>query len=526
MNALLSLRGLHLTAPSGPLVRGVDLDIAAGETLALVGESGSGKSLTALAILNLLPPGVRRQAERLVFDGTDLQALSEPAMRRLRGRDIGMVFQEPLTALNPLHTVQRQVAEPLRLHAGLRGRALRERVLSLLDRAGLPQGGDLLAALPHQLSGGQRQRVMIAMALANAPKLLIADEPTTALDVTVQAQILKLLRRLQDEMGLAILLITHDMGVVRALAHRVTVLRAGQVVEAGPRAELLQAPQAAYTKSLLAAMPAALDTTPRTGPDVLSVNGLTVRYGGRGGLIRRSQGLLAVHPLDLSLKSGETLGIVGESGSGKSSLALAMLRLIRAQGQVRLNGQTLPASERAMRPLRAGIQIVFQDPYGALSPRQTVGATVAEGLRVHRPALTAAARRERVTAMLAEVGLPADAAERLPHVFSGGQRQRIAIARALILEPAVLILDEPTSALDLSVQAQVLDLLKDLQARRGLAYLFISHDLAVIRAMAHRVLVMKDGVVVESGSTQEILERPRVAYTQRLVQAALDPMGV
>ena len=509
--------------PARPAVDRVSLSVDAGRTLALVGESGSGKSLTAMSVLDLLPGGAGRRAAAIELDGDNV--LDWPAKRRraLRGGRIGTIFQEPLTALNPLHRVERQIGEAMQLHQGLGRAAIRQRCLNLLEQVELPATEDMLKRYPHQLSGGQRQRVMIAMALANDPALLIADEPTTALDVTIQETILDLLRRLQRERNLGILLISHDLGLVARYADDVAVMHQGRIVETGATARVLEQPEHDYTRHLLAAEPAG-HPEPLTdeAPELLNAQGLSVHFKGpRRGWFGRAAPLAAVDDLSLTLRRGETLGVVGESGSGKSTLALALLRLIPAAGTVRLLDQPLDRlSGAALRPWRRHMQVVFQDPFGSLNPRLSVGRAVDEGLRVHHKDLDAAQRAERTRALLEEVGLPADAAERYPHEFSGGQRQRIAIARALIVEPDLLILDEPTSALDRSVQAQVLELLKTLQRRHGLSYLFISHDLKVVRAISHRLLVMRHGQVVEHGDTERVFREPQQAYTRRLIDAA------
>jgi microcin C transport system ATP-binding protein len=501
------------------VVHGVSLQLSPGETLALVGESGSGKSLTALSLLRLLPDAAHA-AGQVVLDGVDVLAAPERALQRLRGGVAGMVFQEPMLSLNPLHRIGRQVGEALRLH---RRRARRADIAAALERVGFADAASRLDSFPHQLSGGQRQRVMIAQALACDPLLLIADEPTTALDVTIQAQILALLGEEKRRRGLALLLVSHDLNLVRRHADRVAVMEHGRIVEHGSVAEVFARPQHPTTRLLLAAEPTGHPApVPQDAPVLAEVRDLRVHFPIRRGLLRRVVGhVRAVDGVTLSVRRGETLGVVGESGSGKSTLGLALLRLAPSTGSVLFAGQelgNLPA--RALRDLRARMQIVFQDPFGSLSPRLTVGDIVAEGLRVHE-ALPADAREARVMAVLEEVGLPAESARRYPHEFSGGQRQRIAVARALVLKPELLVLDEPTSALDRTVQMQLITLLRALQQRHGLAYLFISHDLAVVRAMAHRVAVMKDGVVVEEGETADLFAHPRQEYTRRLMAAAL-----
>jgi len=507
------------------VVRGVSFSLHPGETLALVGESGSGKSVTALSILQLLnPTQASWPAGSIRYRGTELVGANERALRDMRGDRIGMIFQEPMTSLNPLHTVEKQIGEVLFVHKGLDKRAARARTVELLELVGLDRVTERLGAWPHQLSGGQRQRVMIAMALANEPDILIADEPTTALDVTVQAQILDLLGELQQRLGLAILLITHDLNVVRHVAHRVCVMRDGEIRETGTTAEVFERPRHPYTRELLAAEPAGhagpFDTA---AAPVLEAVDLRVWFPIRRGVLRRTvDHVKAVDGIDLQLRPGETLGVVGESGSGKSTLALALLRLIASKGEIRFRGERIDArTGNRLMALRRHLQVVFQDPYGSLSPRRTVEQIVAEGLIAHGLPV-----EDRVATVLAQVELPADCAARYPHEFSGGQRQRIALARALVLEPEVILLDEPTSALDRAVQVQLIELLRELQARLGLAYLFISHDLRVVRALAHRVIVMKDGVAVESGAAAQVFEAPSHPYTQALMRASGSLPGV
>ena len=531
MSALLSIRDLTVTfaVPGGAVeaVRGISFDLAKGETLALVGESGSGKSVTALSILQLLPYPMAShgRSSSIVFDGTQLVGAPPQIMRDIRGNRIAMVFQEPMTSLNPLHTVEKQIAETLFLHKRMRGAAARERTVELLRLVGLAEAEKRLDAYPHQLSGGQRQRVMIAMALANEPDILIADEPTTALDVTIQAQILKLLKSLQARFGMALLLITHDLTIVRKMATRVCVMTRGEVVEAGAVREIFARPRHAYTRHLLSAEPKGKPLVVEPPPPTLvEANRLKVWFPIRTGVFRRVSGhIKAVDGIDFALRAGETLGVVGESGSGKTTLGLALLRLLASEGEIRYDGRRLDGlPERAMRPLRRELQIVFQDPFSSLSPRLSVGQIVEEGLKVHRIGRTADERRRLIGEALAEVGLDPDALDRYPHEFSGGQRQRIAIARALVLKPRFVVLDEPTSALDMSVQAQVVDLLRELQERHRLAYLFISHDLRVVRALAHHVLVMKDGKIVEQGLAARVFEAPHHPYTRALMAAAFD----
>ncbi|ERS13988.1 microcin C ABC transporter ATP-binding protein YejF [Alcanivorax sp. PN-3] len=508
---------------TAPVVDRVSLKLERGRMLALVGESGSGKSLTAMSILDLLPASATREAKALRLDDENLLAWSETERRRLRGGRIGTIFQEPLTALNPLHTVEKQIGETLRIHQGLSGAAARQRSLSLLSQVELPASEAMLSRYPHQLSGGQRQRVMIAMALANDPELLIADEPTTALDVTVQETIMDLLKRLQHERNLGILLISHDLGLVGRFAEDVAVMHQGKVVECGPSEQVLSQPQAEYTRHLIDAEPSGTAVpVAADAPTLLRADDLEVSFkGSRRGWFGPREETRAVDRISFQLRRGETLGVVGESGSGKSTLALALLRLVACQGRVVLLDQDLTRLRGgALRPWRRHMQVVFQDPFGSLNPRLTVLRAVEEGLRVHQPDLSRDQRRERVRQLLREVGLDPGALERYPHEFSGGQRQRIAIARALIMKPDLLILDEPTSALDRSVQAQVLDLLRDLQHRHGLSYLFISHDLKVVRALSHRLLVMRQGQVVEHGDTETVFQRPAHDYTRTLIDAA------
>jgi microcin C transport system ATP-binding protein len=504
-------------------VRGISFEVHSGQTLALVGESGSGKSVTAASILRLLPPSAEVRGG-IAFAGQDLAAVTDRQMRGIRGGRISMIFQEPMSSLNPLHTIERQVSEILSVHRGLGRAAARARTLQLLRDVGLADAEQRLDAYPHQLSGGQRQRVMIAMALANEPDLLIADEPTTALDVTVQAQILDLLKSLQARLGMAMLFITHDLGIVREMASDICVMTEGRIVERGPTERIFAAPRHAYTRKLLEAEPKGSPPAPNPdAPIVLAAEDLRVWFPIKRGLFRRTIGhVRAVDGVDVTLREGQTLGVVGESGSGKTTLGRALLRLVSSEGRIAFLGNDIQARSWAqMRPLRRDLQIVFQDPYGSLSPRLTIAAIVAEGLAVHMPDLSERERQARVERALTEVGLDPALAHRYPHEFSGGQRQRIAIARALVLEPKLLVLDEPTSALDMSVQAQVIDLLRELQRRHNLTYLFISHDLRVIRALANEVLVMKDGKIVERGLADAIFQAPQTDYARTLLAAAL-----
>ena len=502
----------------------ISFDINKGETVALVGESGSGKSVSALSVLKLLPyPAASHPSGKVVFKGEDLLQAGDKAMRKVRGNEISMIFQEPMTSLNPLHTVEKQVAEILRIHRGMGETKARDRVLELLTQVGIRDPETRLNSYPHQLSGGQRQRVMIAMTLANEPDLLIADEPTTALDVTVQAQILKLLKELQAARGMAMLFITHDLGIVRKFADRVCVMTAGKIVEQGPVAEIFDNPQHPYTRHLLAAEPkGAPPVHDDSKPVVVQADDLKVWFPIKRGFLRKTvDHVKAVDGIDVAVREGQTLGIVGESGSGKTTLGLAILRMISSTGRIAFKGTEIQEkSWKEMRPLRHDMQIVFQDPFGALSPRMSVADIVGEGLLVHFPNLSAEERDRKVAKALEEVGLDASTRFRYPHEFSGGQRQRISIARAMVLEPKFVMLDEPTSALDMSVQAQVVDLLRDLQKRHDLAYLFISHDLKVVRALANDVVVMRNGKVVEAGRSEDVFDHPKTDYTKALMAAA------
>jgi microcin C transport system ATP-binding protein len=526
---LLAVRDLSVDFGTGDkavhAVRGVGFDIRRGETVALVGESGSGKSVTALSVLQLLPyPAASHPTGSIRFQGKELVGASTRDLLAVRGNRISMIFQEPMTSLNPLHTIERQVNEVLILHKGLSREAARKRTLELLEQVGIPDAANRLDAYPHQLSGGQRQRVMIAMALANEPDLLIADEPTTALDVTIQAQILKLLKSLQARYGMALLFITHDLGIVRKMADRVCVMTQGRIVEQGPVVEVFDRPQHSYTQHLLSAepkgRPAAADPS---APEILRLDDLKVHFPIRRGVMRRTVGhVKAVDGVSLALREGHTIGLVGESGSGKTTLGLALLRLERSEGGIRFDGRELQGlGQRELRPMRREMQIVFQDPFSSLSPRMSVGEIVGEGLEVHGIG-TKQEREVLIDRVLREVGLDPSSRERYPHEFSGGQRQRISIARALVLKPRLIVLDEPTSALDMSVQAQIVDLLRDLQQRHKLAYLFISHDLKVVRALADEVVVLRHGKVVERGLAAQIFEAPQTPYTQALIAAAFN----
>ncbi|MGN5519176.1 ABC transporter ATP-binding protein [Halopseudomonas sp. Lyrl_26] len=504
-------------------VRGVSFDIQPGQTLALVGESGSGKSVTAHSILRLLPYSqARHPSGRILYQGKDLLAMSEKQLRKVRGNRISMIFQEPMSSLNPLHTIERQISEVLFLHKGLDKKAARARTLELLELVGIPEPGKRLGAYPHELSGGQRQRVMIAMGLANEPELLIADEPTTALDVTVQQKILELLQSLQQKLGMALLLISHDLNLVRKIAHRVCVMYRGEVVEENDCAELFANPQHGYTRQLIAADPSGTPVEVQPdAPVVMRAEQLRVWFPVRKGVFKRTVGhIKAVTDASFTLQSGQTLGIVGESGSGKTTLGLALLRLVESQGLIECNGQRLDGlGQKAVRPARRQFQVVFQDPFGSLSPRMSVEQIISEGLELHRIG-TAAEREQMVINALREVGLDPDSRHRYPHEFSGGQRQRIAIARALVLKPSLILLDEPTSALDRTVQSQVVELLRDLQRRHNLSYLFISHDLAVVRALSHQLMVIRQGEIVEQGPAEQIFASPQHDYTRQLLEAA------
>ena len=504
-------------------VKNVSFHVAKGETVALVGESGSGKSVTALSTVSLLPDSAMVSGS-ITYDGNQMVGASEADLMKVRGNDISFIFQEPMTSLNPLHTLEKQIMESLALHQGLIGDAARTRIVELLTKVGIQDPETRLKAYPHQLSGGQRQRVMIAMALANGPDLLIADEPTTALDVTIQAQILDLLYDLKQSEDMSMLFITHDLGIVRKIADRVCVMQNGEIVEQGNTAEIFENPTHPYTRKLLGAEAAGLPGPVPEGADVVArTDNLRIWFPIYRGLLRRVVGhIKAVNAATLDVRAGETVGIVGESGSGKTTLALAIMRLIASEGPIHFQNQPIHTRKgRDMRALRRDMQIVFQDPYGSLSPRMTVEEIIAEGLGVHKIG-DGRPKRELVAEIMAEVGLDPATMHRYPHEFSGGQRQRIAIARAMILRPRLLVLDEPTSALDMTVQVQIVELLRDLQRKHGLAYLFISHDLKVVRALAHKVIVMKNGDIVESGLARDVFEHPESAYTKELMAAAFD----
>ncbi|MCU1720184.1 ABC transporter ATP-binding protein [Pseudomonas sp. 5P_5.1_Bac1] len=532
-DTLIEVRDLAVEFVTGSqqqrVVENISFDIRRGETLALVGESGSGKSVTAHSILRLLPyPLARHPSGSIRYEGQDLLHLDEKKMRHIRGNRIAMIFQEPMTSLNPLHNIEKQINEVLMLHKGLRGKEATARTLELLELVGIPEPAKRLKALPHELSGGQRQRVMIAMALANEPELLIADEPTTALDVTVQLKILELLKRLQAKLGMALLLISHDLNLVKRIAHRVCVMQRGCIVEQASCDELFRAPQHPYTQMLLGAEPTGTPAANPVGPPLLEVEDLRVWFPIKKGFLRKTVDYVkAVDGINFSLPQGQTLGIVGESGSGKSTLGLAILRLIASKGAIRFEGQALDCmTQQQVRPLRRQMQVVFQDPFGSLSPRMCVGDIVGEGLRIHRIG-TEAEQEEAIMEALREVGLDPETRHRYPHEFSGGQRQRIAIARALVLKPALILLDEPTSALDRTVQRQVVELLRALQTKYNLTYLFISHDLAVVKVLSHQLMVVKQGQVVEQGPAAGIFAEPQHPYTQQLLEAAfLAPTAV
>ncbi|QRF67349.1 ABC transporter ATP-binding protein [Ponticoccus alexandrii] len=527
MSAVLQVKDLRVSftqdGATTQAVKGVSFDVGRGETVALVGESGSGKSVTALSTVSLLGESAHVEGS-VLYEGQEMIGADDARLRRVRGNDISFIFQEPMTSLNPLHTLEKQIAESLELHRGLKGDAARKRIVELLTRVGIRDPESRLSAYPHQLSGGQRQRVMIAMALANGPDLLIADEPTTALDVTIQAQILELLAELKQSENLSLLFITHDLGIVRRIADRVCVMKDGEIVEQGPTKEIFDNPQHPYTIKLLSAESTGTpDPVEPDAEEIARTDKLKIWFPIQRGLMKRTVGYVkAVNEASIAVRAGETVGIVGESGSGKTTLALAIMRLIGSEGGITYRGEDVRKwSTRELRRLRSEMQIVFQDPYGSLSPRMTCEQIIAEGLQVHgapdnRP------HREHVAEVMAEVGLNPATMHRYPHEFSGGQRQRIAIARAMVLRPRLVVLDEPTSALDMTVQVQIVELLRDLQRKYDLAYLFISHDLKVVRAMSHKVIVMKQGDVVEYGAASEVFDTPRTEYTQTLLAAALD----
>ncbi|SNS36369.1 ABC transporter ATP-binding protein [Antarctobacter heliothermus] len=527
MSALLQVRDLQVgfrqDGVTVPAVKGVSFEIEKGETVALVGESGSGKSVTALSTVSLLGDSARVQGS-VLYNGVEMIGASDKRLRDVRGNDISFIFQEPMTSLNPLHTLEKQIRESLELHQGLSGDTARTRIIELLTKVGIRDAETRLGAYPHQLSGGQRQRVMIAMALANGPELLIADEPTTALDVTIQAQILDLLAGLKDDEDMSLLFITHDLGIVRKIADRVCVMKDGEIVEQGKTSEIFANPQHPYTQMLLSAESTGTPDPVDEGAELIaSTDNLKIWFPIQRGLMKRTVGYVkAVNDASIAVRAGETVGIVGESGSGKTTLALAIMRLISSEGQITYRGQDVNAwSTKRLRKLRSEMQIVFQDPFGSLSPRMTCEQIIAEGLQVHG-APDGRSHRELVAEVMVEVGLDPMTMHRYPHEFSGGQRQRIAIARAMVLRPRLLVLDEPTSALDMTVQVQIVNLLRDLQRKYNLAYLFISHDLKVVRAMSHKVIVMKQGDVVEYGAAQDIFDAPQTEYTRTLLAAALN----
>jgi microcin C transport system ATP-binding protein len=535
---LLSVHDLSIAFGAGAnevlAVDKISFDIGKGETLALVGESGSGKSATALSVMKLLPyPAAHHPSGSITFKSRELLTMPERTIRYVRGNDIAIIFQEPMTSLNPLHTIEKQIGEILLIHQGLNGAKARERIVDLLDQVGIVDPKTRLRSYPHQLSGGQRQRVMIAMALANEPDLLIADEPTTALDVTVQAQILQLLRDTQKRLGMSMLFITHDLGIVRKIADRVCVMNQGKIVEHGSVERVFQSPEHPYTRALLAAEPKPDPAPPQpNAPIVVQTDNLKVWFPIKRGVMRKVVGhIKAVDGISVEIRKGETLGVVGESGSGKTTLGLAILRLISSDGPVVFMGKTIQGLKfKEMRPFRRNMQIVFQDPYGSLSPRMSVASIIEEGLWVHQPHLTSRECEQRVIAALNDAGLDPETRHRYPHEFSGGQRQRIALARALVLEPTFIMLDEPTSALDMLIQAQMVDLLRDLQKRHDLTYMFISHDLRVVAALASRLLVLRHGKVVEDGAASELFKNPKSDYTRALFAAAFNletaPEGV
>ncbi len=529
--AILKIKNLHVDfkTPSGNFhaVKGVRFDINAGETMALVGESGSGKSVSALSVMKLLPypAASHREGSSIIFNGAELIDKDESYMRGVRGQQIGMIFQEPQSALNPLHTIEKQIGEVLKIHQGMNGAEASTRILELMDMVELSNMKQRLNAYPHELSGGQKQRVMIAMALANKPELLTADEPTTALDVTVQAQILALLQNLQKELNMSMLLITHDLSVVEKMADHVCVMRHGELLESNSAKDLFAKPAHEYTKMLLNTRPKGMARPIEAGaPKLVTGEHLKVHFPLSKNIFGKPTKLLkAVDDISITIKRGETLGVVGESGSGKSTLGLAVLKLLNAEGALEFDGRVVSKLNRkAMRPLRSRMQIVFQDPYASLSPRMSIAQIIGEGLALHRSELSKSDRDDLVIDALKDVAMNPDTRHRYPHEFSGGQRQRVAIARAVVLAPEFIVLDEPTSALDVSVQAEIVDLLRELQERKNLSYMFISHDLRVVRAMSHNVLVMKDGQVIEQGSAEEIFNSPKEPYTKALLEAAMN----
>lgn len=527
---LLSVRNLSVRFDQGDAqpvdaVKQISFDIPKGQTLALVGESGSGKSVSAMSVLKLLPyPKASHPSGEIIYDGKNLLEMNEAQMCQLRGDKISVIFQEPMTSLNPLHTIEKQIGETLLLHRGMTGKQAGTRILELLDLVGIPEPHKRLKSYPHELSGGQRQRVMIAMALANDPELLIADEPTTALDVTIQEQILQLLKELQEKLGMSILLITHDLNIVRRYAHHVCVMFQGEQVESATTETLFSSPQHNYTKTLLDAEPSGNPACVNIPNEtLLTTEKLKVWFPIKSGFFKRTTDHIhAVNHVDLTVNKGETLGIVGESGSGKTTLGLAIIKLIRSEGCITFAGQELQSlDQKQVKPLRSRIQIVFQDPFGSLSPRMSISEIIAEGLEIHQPE-SADSHETQIINVLNEVGIDPDSRHRYPHEFSGGQRQRIAIARALVLKPELIVLDEPTSALDRTVQKQIVELLRDLQAKYALTYLFISHDLAVVKALSHKLVVMRHGDIIEQGDAGEIFTAPQEKYTQSLLNAAFN----